>query len=148
MSSFLIRFDRDGPSRLLDGHHRSSNQNNQELPTHLGLHLICCAVKTSSSRSSTCIYDEESRSPDLSSSAILHQERANEVFRKWSSRLLARFFKFFTTTHLPLHRTRAEGHRIQRKLRQTDHRLHPIIIKEPQVTCGSTLKSCLTNWIC
>jgi hypothetical protein len=40
-------------------------------------------------------------------------------------------------THLPLHRTRIVGHRLQRELRQADRRLHPIIVvKEPQVTYG------------
>jgi hypothetical protein len=59
-------------------------------------------------------------------------------FRKQSSRLLARFGNFFTTARLPLHRSRAEGRRLQYKLCQTDHRLHPVIIvKELQVTYGS-----------
>jgi hypothetical protein len=32
---------------------------------------------------------------------------------------------------------RAEGRHLQRELRQTDRRLHPIVIvKEPHVTCG------------
>jgi hypothetical protein len=35
---------------------------------------------------------------------------------------------------LPLRRSRAESHRLQRELHQTDHRLHPVVIvKEPQV---------------
>jgi hypothetical protein len=39
---------------------------------------------------------------------------------------------------LPLHRSRAEGRRLQRELHQADHRLHPVIIvKELQVTYGS-----------
>jgi hypothetical protein len=55
--------------------------NNHEPPTHLALHLICCcyASKTSSSRSSTCIYDRENRSSKSSSSAILHPERSNKI---------------------------------------------------------------------
>jgi hypothetical protein len=62
----------------------------------------------------------------------------NKVFGKRSSRLLTRFIKFFTTARLPLRRSRAEGRRLQRKLRQADRRLHPIIIvKESQVTYGS-----------
>jgi hypothetical protein len=66
------------------------------------------------------------------------RERANKVFGKRSSRLLARFVKFFTTTCLPLCRSCAEGHRIQRKLRQTDHCLHlVVVVKEPQVMYGS-----------
>jgi hypothetical protein len=74
------------------GRYGSRNQNNHEPPTHLGLCLICCyAAKTSSSRSSTCICDQESRSPEPSSWAILHRERANKVFRKQSLQLLARF---------------------------------------------------------
>jgi hypothetical protein len=60
------------------------------------------------------------------------------VFGKRSSRLLARFVKFFTTARLPLHRSRAEDRRLQCELRQTDRRLHPVVIvKEPQVTYGS-----------
>jgi hypothetical protein len=47
------------------------------------------------------------------------------------------FFKFFITAHLRLCRMRAEGRHLQRELRQTDRRLHPIVIvKEPHVTCG------------
>jgi hypothetical protein len=69
---------------------------------------------------------------------ILHRERANNVFGKRSSQLLARFVKFFTTARLPLRRSRAEGHHLQRELRQADRRLHPVIIvKELQVTYGS-----------
>jgi hypothetical protein len=79
--------------------------------------------------------DRESRSPKLSSLAILHQERVNKVFGNRSSRPLARFFKFFITARLPLRRTHAMGHRLQRELRQADCHLHPIIVvKEPQVT--------------
>jgi hypothetical protein len=38
----------------------------------------------------------------------------------------------------PLRRSHAEGRRLQRELRQADHRLHPVvIIKEPQVTYNS-----------
>jgi hypothetical protein len=85
-----------------------------------------------------CICDRESRSPEPSSSAILHRERANKVFGKRSSWLLTRFVKFFTTVRLPLHRSCVEGRRLQRELRQADHRLHPVvIIKEPQVTYDS-----------
>jgi hypothetical protein len=76
----------------------------------------------------------------------------NKAFEKRSSRLLAGFFKFFTMVHLPLHRTQAEGHRLQHKLRQDDRRLHPIIIvKEPPVTYGSysQIMSYIFNmWIC
>jgi hypothetical protein len=121
------------------GPHGSSNQNNYEPSTHLGLRLIrCCAAKTYSSRSSMCICDWESMSPKPSSSAILHRERVNKVFEKRSSRLLARFVMFFTTAHLPLHRSYIDGHRLQREPRQTNRRLYPIvIIKEPQVTYDS-----------
>jgi hypothetical protein len=85
-----------------------------------------------------CIYDRESRSLESSSSAILHRERATKVFGKRPSWLLARFIKFFTTAHLPLHWSCAKGHRLQHELRRADHHLHLIIvIKEPQVTYGS-----------
>jgi hypothetical protein len=102
-------------------------------------HRFCCyTVEVTSSRSSTCICNQESRSPEPSSSVILHWERANKVFGKRSSRLLARFIKFFTMAHLPLHRSRIEGHRLQHELRQVDRYLHPVIIvKESQVTYGS-----------
>jgi hypothetical protein len=59
---------------------------------------------------------------------------ANKVFGKRYSRLLARFFNFFITAHLPLRQTCAEGRRLQRELRQADRHLHPIIVvKKPQV---------------
>jgi hypothetical protein len=120
------------------GRNGSSNQNSNEPPTHIGLRLIhCCAAKTSSSNSSTCIYNQESRSLKPSSSTILHRERANKVFGKRSLWLLACFFKFFTTTCLPLYRMRAEGRHLQRELRQADRCIHPIVIKEPQVTYDS-----------
>jgi hypothetical protein len=114
-------------------------QNNHESLTHLGLRLIrCCTVKTSLSHSSMCICDRESSSPEPSSSAILHRERVNKVFGKRSSRLLARFVKFFTTARLPLHRSHVDGCHLQHEPRQTNRRLYPIIIiKEPQVTYGS-----------
>jgi hypothetical protein len=100
--------------------------------------FCCCAAEATSSRSSTCICNQESRSPEPSSSAILHRERANKVFGKRSSRLLARFVKFSTMARLPLHRSRAEGHRLQRELRQADHCLHPVVIvRKLQVTYGS-----------
>jgi hypothetical protein len=95
---------------------------NHEPPTHLVFHLLrCCAAKTTLSPSSTCIYDQECRYPKPSFSAILHRERTNKVFGKQSSQLLARFFKFFITAHLPLCRTRAKSRRFQRELRQADH---------------------------
>jgi hypothetical protein len=84
------------------------------------------------------IYYRESRSLKPSPSVILHRERANKIFGKRSSRLLARFVKFFTTPRLPLRRFHAEGHHLQRKLHQADHRLHlVIIVKELQVIYGS-----------
>jgi hypothetical protein len=62
----------------------------------------------------------------------------NKFFGKRSSRVLTRFIKFSTTARLPLRRSRAEGHRLQRELRPADRRLHPVVIvKEPQVTYGS-----------
>jgi hypothetical protein len=97
-----------------------------------------CTAEATSCRSSTCICDRESRSPDPSSSAILHWEMTNKVFGKRSSRLLAHFIKFFTTARLPLRWSRAEGCRLQCKLRQADRRLHlAIVVKEPQVTYSS-----------
>jgi hypothetical protein len=65
-------------------------------------------------------------------------ESVNKLFWKRSLRLLARFVKFFITTRLPLRRSHVEDHCLQRKLRQSNHHLHPIIvIKESQVTYGS-----------
>jgi hypothetical protein len=112
--------------------------NNHKPPTHLVFRLLhCCATKTTSSHSLTCIYDRESRSPEMSSSAIMHEEMVNKVFGNRSSRSLARFFKFFITPRLPLRRTRAMGHHLQRELCQIDCHLHPIIvIRELQITYG------------
>jgi hypothetical protein len=42
--------------------------------------LCCCGVKATSSRSSTCICDRESRSLESLTSVILHWKRANKVF--------------------------------------------------------------------
>jgi hypothetical protein len=99
--------------------------NNHKPHMHLGFHLLhCYAAKASSSRLSTCIHDWESRSPEPSSSVILHRERANKVFGKQSSRLLTYFFKFCIMSHLPLCRTCIEGHRLQHELHQTDCRLY------------------------
>jgi hypothetical protein len=100
--------------------------------------FCCCAVEATSSRSSTCIYDQESRSLKSSSSAILQRERANKVFGKRSSRLFSRFIKFFTTAHLPVRRSHVKGRRLQRELHQANCRLHMVIIvKKLQVTYGS-----------
>jgi hypothetical protein len=119
------------------------------------MHLVFCLIrcyitKATSSHSSTCIHDWEIRSPEPSSSVILHRERANKVFRKRSLQLLTHFFKFFITTHLPLHRTYVEGRRLQCKLHQVDRRLHSIIIvKELQVTYGffSQIMSYILNML-
>jgi hypothetical protein len=55
--------------------------NNHEPPTYLGFFLLhCCVAKATSTCSSTYTYDRESMSLELSSSAILHQERVNKVF--------------------------------------------------------------------
>jgi hypothetical protein len=97
-----------------------------------------CAAEANSSRSSTCICDQESRSPKLLSSAILQREMVNKAFGKRSSRLLTRFVKFFITSHLPLRQSRAEGRHLRCELRQADRRLHPVVVvKEPQVTYSS-----------
>jgi hypothetical protein len=110
--------------------------NNHEPPTYLVFRLLCCyAAKTTLSHLSTCINDQESGYPEPSSSTILHRKRVNKVFGKRSLQLSACFFKFFITAHLPLHRTRAEGRRLQRELRQVDRHLHPIVVvKKLQVT--------------
>jgi hypothetical protein len=94
--------------------------NNHEPPTHLVSHLIRCSVKATSSCSSTCIYNWESRSLEPSYSVILHRERVNKIFRKQSSRLLECLFKFFITARLPFHRTHVDGHHLQRELRQAN----------------------------
>jgi hypothetical protein len=96
---------------------------------HLVFRLLhCYAAKATSFHSSMCICDWESKSPKPLSSAILHRERANKVFGKRSSRLLACFFKFFITSHLPLRRTHDEGRHLN------VNSVKPIIIKKPQVT--------------
>jgi hypothetical protein len=57
--------------------------NNHEPPTHLVFRLLRCdAATATSSCSSTCICDWESRSPEPSSLAILCRERANKFFWK------------------------------------------------------------------
>jgi hypothetical protein len=125
--------------------------NNHKPPTYLAFRLICCyAAKTTSSRLSICICDRESRSLKPSSSVILHWERANKVFGKRSSRLLAHFFKLFITARLPLRQTRPEGRRVQRELRQADHHLYLIVIvKEPHVTydLSSQIMSYILNML-
>jgi hypothetical protein len=146
-------FDRDRPSRLRDAVTLGrSSLYIRAAATEIGIdqqprkhqHIYrfrryCCyAAEATSSHSSTYICDRESRSPKPSSSAILHRERPNKGFGKQSLRLLARFIKFFTTAHLPLRRSHAEGRRLQRKVRHADRRLHPVVIvKEPQVTYRS-----------
>jgi hypothetical protein len=120
------------------GHHGSSNQNNHELPTHLGLHLIrCCADKTSSSHSSTCICGRAGL-------RNCHPQRSST----WRGRI--RFLEAIFMTGrsllqvlhhacLPLCQTQTstEGRRLQCELHHADRRLHPTIVNEPQVTNGS-----------
>jgi hypothetical protein len=121
------------------GHYGNSNIRTTTKNTNASrFRRFCCrASEATSSRSSTCICNRESRSPELSSSAILHWESANKVFGKRSSQLLARFIRFFTTARLPLRRSRTEGHRLQRELRQVNHRLQlVVVVKEPQVKYG------------
>jgi hypothetical protein len=59
---------------------------------------------------------------------------------------------FFTTACLPLRWSHAEGHRLQRELRQADRRLHPVVIvKEPQVTydfCSQIMHYIFNMLIC
>jgi hypothetical protein len=96
-STCLIHFDRERPNRLRHaiilggsfpintcGHHATSNNEHHEPPTHLGFCLLrrYYAAKATSSHSSTCICDRESRSVKPSYSVILHQERVNKVIRK------------------------------------------------------------------
>jgi hypothetical protein len=117
----------------------SKNTNNHEnTNTSRFCRFYCCAAGATSSLSSTCICDRESRSPEPSSSAIMYREMANKIFGKRSSGLLAHVIKFFTITHLPFRRSRAEGRHLQRKLCQAHRRLHSVIvIMEPQVTYDS-----------
>jgi hypothetical protein len=111
------------------GLHGSSKMNSHENTNASRFHrFCCCAAEPTSSRSLTCICDWESMFLKSSSPVILHRERVNKVFGKRSSRLLARFVKFFTMPCLPLRRSHAEGRRLQRELRQVDRRLHPFII--------------------
>jgi hypothetical protein len=77
------------PTNTCIHHVELATTNNLKPPTHLCFRLLhCCATKSTASHSSMCISDRESRSPDLSSSVILHRERENKVFGKRSSRLL------------------------------------------------------------
>jgi hypothetical protein len=83
---------------------------------------------------------------------ILHWERANKIFRKRSSRLLARFVKFFSMARLPIRRSYGEGHRLQRELHQVNHHLHlVVVIKELQVmygSCSQTMSYIFNMLIC
>jgi hypothetical protein len=91
---------------------------------HLGFHLLhCCVVKASSSRSSTCICNRESRSLESSTSVILHQKRANKVFRNDLHDYSIRFIKLFIMTHFPLCWLCIEPHHIYCELRQSTHGL-------------------------
>jgi hypothetical protein len=126
--------------------------NNHEPPMHLGFLLLrCCTAKTTPSRLSTCIRDQNSGSPEPSSLAILQRKRANKIFGKRSSRLLTLFFKFFITASLPLRQTRAESRHLQRELCQANCRLHPIVVfirssssRNRKSRMISPIKSCLT----
>jgi hypothetical protein len=72
------------------------------------------------------------------------------VFGKRSSRLLARFFKFFIMARLPLRQTLTVDRRLQRELCQADCRLYPIVVvNEPQVTYGpsSQIMSYILNML-
>jgi hypothetical protein len=65
------------------GHHKTCNHEliTQFHEPHLGFRLLrCCAVKATLSHLLTYIYDRESRSPEPSSSTIIHCERTNKVF--------------------------------------------------------------------
>jgi hypothetical protein len=83
------------------------------------IRVLHYATKATSSLSSTCMCDRESRSLEPSSSSILHRARVNKVFGKHSTWLLDHFSKFVITAHLPLHRSRAEPHRIYCELHQS-----------------------------
>jgi transposase InsO family protein len=59
--------------------------NHESTNTSRFCRFCCCAAEATSSHSLMCICDRKSRFPEPSSSAILHRERANKVFRKRSS---------------------------------------------------------------
>jgi hypothetical protein len=73
------------------GHHENSKKTNNHENTNTSRfrRFCCCTAEATLSRSSMCICDLESRSPEPSSSAILHRERVNKVFGKRSLRLLS-----------------------------------------------------------
>jgi hypothetical protein len=154
MSPCLIHFDRDIPSQLWDVvtlvgsslyiRVATTEIATHKTPTHLGFAASTDAppmlLHPVRRRASTI------GRADLWNHAILHRERANKFFENRSSWLLARFVKFFTTAHLPLYRSRAEGHRLQRELSQANRRLHSVvIIKELQVTYDSCYQ--ITSYI-
>jgi hypothetical protein len=104
-SPCLIRFNRDKTSWLRDAvilggsflkiravTMKLVTTNNHESPMQSGFRLLrWCAAKTTSTHSSTCIYDWESRSSEPSSQRS-NTGRENKIFGKWSLRLLAWFF--------------------------------------------------------
>jgi hypothetical protein len=120
---------------------------NHEPPTHLGFHLLCCyAAKATSSWSSMCICDRESRSLEPSSLVILHQERVNKIFGKRSMWLLDSFSKFVITARLPLHRSCAEPRRINHELCQFACGLQKsTTIKEDTYILNSQIMSYILN---
>jgi hypothetical protein len=125
------------PINTCGRHGTCSNElKTQSHEPHLGFCLPrYCATKATSSRSSTCIWDQETRSSELLSSMILHWERANKVFGKCSPWLLDCFSKFIITTRLPLCWASADHRRLQHAVDQTEQRLHnSTIIKEEKNT--------------
>jgi hypothetical protein len=121
--------------------------NNHEPPTHLVFDFLrWCAVRSTSSHSSTCICDWESRPPEPSFSAIVQWERLNKVVGKRSTWLLDRFSKFIITTHLSLHRSHVEPCHINRELRQSArNRQKSTTVKEDMYILNSRIMSFILN---
>jgi hypothetical protein len=115
------------------GHHGSSKTRTTMKNTNASKfhRFYCYTVEATSSRSSTCICDRESRSLKLSSSAILHWERANKVFGSdLHDCSLASSSSSPRLTYLFV--GHAKGRRLQHEFRQVYHRVYPIVgVKEP-----------------
>jgi hypothetical protein len=89
----------------------------------------------------------ESRSPEPSSSAILHGGRIRFLESDLRNCSI-RFIKLFIIARLPLHWLRVEPHHIYRELRQSAHDLQePTVVKEVTYVFNSPILSYILNML-